>query len=75
MDCNYDRLSVLDVQQCSASSQDDKEFILGKIVDIEVGDGLCGIKRVGFEVKPVIISSSNKLFPIVSQMHSRVIGS
>ncbi|CAK8993775.1 Centrosomal protein of 76 kDa [Durusdinium trenchii] len=35
VDCNYDRLSLLDVQQCSASSQDDKDFILRKIVDIQ----------------------------------------
>lgn len=36
VDCNYDRLSLLDVRQCSASSQNDKDFILRKIGDIEV---------------------------------------
>lgn len=35
VDCNYDRLSLLDVRQCSASSQEDKDFILQKIGNIQ----------------------------------------
>ena len=35
VDCNYDRLSLLDVRDCSASSQADKEVILQKILDVE----------------------------------------
>ena len=35
VDRNYDRLSLLDVRQCSASSQDDKDFILHKISDVQ----------------------------------------
>eukprot|EP00434_Breviolum_minutum_P006897 symbB.v1.2.006086.t1/scaffold350.1/size222032/4 len=35
VDCNYDRLSLLDVRDCSASSLDDKEVILKKIVDVD----------------------------------------
>ena len=33
--CNYDLLSVLDVRDCSASSETDKDFILQKIGDVE----------------------------------------
>lgn len=35
VDCNYDRLSLLDVRDCSASSQEDKDVILRKIVDVD----------------------------------------
>ena len=36
VDQNYDRLSLLDVRQCTASSQADKEMIMAKIADVEV---------------------------------------
>eukprot|EP00439_Symbiodinium_sp_Y106_P070551 s209_g12.t1 len=36
VDQNYDRLSLLDVRQCTASSQADKEMIMAKISDVEV---------------------------------------
>mmetsp|Transcript_11186 Transcript_11186/g.25775 ORF Transcript_11186/g.25775 Transcript_11186/m.25775 type:complete len:172 (+) Transcript_11186:162-677(+) len=35
VDLNYDKLSLLDVRDCSASSGPDKEMILSKIVDID----------------------------------------
>ena len=35
VDVHYDRLSLLDVRDCSASSQDDKDVILQKIVDVD----------------------------------------
>ena len=36
VDQNYDRLSLLDVRQCTASSQADKDMIMAKIADVEV---------------------------------------
>ena len=36
VDRNYDRLSLLDVRQCTASSEADKEMIMAKISDVEV---------------------------------------
>eukprot|EP00439_Symbiodinium_sp_Y106_P030125 s3293_g3.t1 len=36
VDRNYDRLSLLDVRQCTASSQADKEMIMAKIANVEV---------------------------------------
>ncbi|CAE7449471.1 ANK1 [Symbiodinium microadriaticum] len=35
VDLNYDKLSLLDVRQCTASSQADKEMIMAKISDVE----------------------------------------
>ena len=35
VDCNYDRLSTLDVRDCSASSAGDKDLILQKISDVD----------------------------------------
>ena len=36
VDQNYDKLSLLDVRHCTASSQADKEMIMAKISDVEV---------------------------------------
>ena len=36
VDQNYDRLSLLDVRQCTSSSQADKEMIMAKISDVDV---------------------------------------
>ena len=36
VDQNYDRLSLLDVRQCAASSQADKQMIMAKISNVEV---------------------------------------
>ena len=36
VDRNYDRLSLLDVRQCLASSHADKEMIMAKIADVDV---------------------------------------
>ncbi|CAE6916950.1 unnamed protein product [Symbiodinium natans] len=35
VDLNYDRLTLLDVRHCSASSEADKDMILSKIADVE----------------------------------------
>ena len=35
VDVNYDRLALLDVRDCSASSQSDKDMILSKISDVD----------------------------------------
>ena len=36
VDQNYDRLAMLDVRQCTASSQADKDMIMAKISDVKV---------------------------------------